>query len=467
MSSAAYFLLYEPKLVVLSQDERRVVDVLIDVVRLSGQLYVTQVNKQYSGGNLYPHNASKKEIAHAARANPEILSHFTIVQRSHDSDKLMAIPYHLHFHAELREIEQRLKKAYALSSDRPLRRILKVQIQALHTNTYEEALVENMKVDSQRIRFCLGPMEPYEDKLFYRKYGFQSRVSLLNIDLTARCQEIKDVILRHRRIAYPEEQIQFLEKTRVCVEDVIAASGLMVDYNFTGQTLPNRQDLIEKNGAIATIYFPMLHSTFQTFHLGVFQSVFERRFQDGFSRPLLERAFFYVVLLHEISRFLTKFRTGVQRLQGLYPIFNEMLTELLAIRLASYLLLKNVITDKEFEAVLILYICRLFEEFEDTTSDSVLEAYQNNKMKAFVAGNVIMLNVFLRSGSIRHHGGISWPNFVKVFLEIEHMILPTERIFAEGSYQDALRFIRKNESLEGMKRLHPFQHARGKGEANA
>lgn len=188
----------------------------------------------------------------------------------------------------------------------------------------------------------------------------------------------------------------------------------------------------------------------------IFESVFERHFRDGFSRPLLERSFFYLVLLHEISRFLTRFRTGVKRLQGLYPIFNEMTTELLAIRLASYLLLKNVFTEKEFEAILVMYICRLFDRFEGSTSRSVLIAFRKNDIKAHVASNVLMLNVLLHSGSIKYHGGISWPNFVRVFLEIDHMIEPAERIFAEGNYEDAMRFIQKYGSLEGMKRLHPI-----------
>ncbi len=441
----------------LTEDEQRLVSVLTRVVEKIAGLYSQQRDKHYPQGKFYPHDATKQEVGQAAESDPEILSHFTVVKRSHDEGKLVAIPYRIHFHRQLTVIAKYLENALVLTQDEELKKILRAQLQALQEDSYEDALLAWVCADLSNVCFCLGPMEPYEDRFFYRKYGYQAWTGVINEELTVRCEQIKNAVVKIRRTnAFPSEKIEFLEKTRVRVVDTIAAGGLMTDYRFSAETLPNRPDMIAKFGTRTVIHTPQINHTFETKHLPTFNAIFERKFRDGFSKESLHRAYLYLVFLHEFARFLTRYKNAQGRLQELYPVLNEMVVEVFAVRLASALLLKDIITDKEFEAMLVIFLCRTLDGYTGSTRSDALSAFLNNEIDAYVAGNVLMLNNLLNSGSIRHYGGISWLNFHKVFLEIEHMIEPVERIFAQGSYQDARVFIGQHGTLEGIREMSPY-----------
>lgn len=440
----------------LSPEEQQLVAVLSVAIKQIGSLYKKQINKKYPHGNFYPYSVTKQAISEAAEKNNELLSQFTVVKCSNDEGKLVAVPYNIYYHDDLAKIELCLRRAQKMTNDKHFNNVIEALIQAMHDNSYEEMIVAWSKENLSRLSICLGPMEPYEDRLFYRKYAYQGWVGVINEELTQRCEQMRKAIVRIRRTkVYPAERLDFLKKTRVRVEDTIAAGGLMVDYRFSAETLPNRPDLIEEHGIQTVLFTHQIHETFETRHLEAFNRLFERRFRDSFSRGALFRAYLYLVLLHEFARYLTRYKDASPRLQELYPVFNEMVVEVFAVRLASQLLLKDIITDKEFEAILVIFICRTLDGFAGSVYNTALKAYQKSEIDAYIVGNAIMLNTLLESGSIRHQGGISWPNFVKVFLEIEHMIDPVESILAGGTYDDARAFIEKNGSLEGIQRLSP------------
>jgi len=77
----------------------------------------------------------------------------------------------------------------------------------------------------------------------------------------------------------------------------------------------------------------------------------------------------------------------------------------------------------------------------------------NRAKKSHVIGNSILLNAYLKTGALKVTGGISWPNFSKIFFEIEAVANQLVHILQEGSYKEAAKFIKKNANLKNFEIL--------------
>jgi len=124
----------------LSQKEKVLFNKLISAAGLIASLYSKQKNNKYPGANFYPHDATKEEIEKAAKTTPAILSPYTFIERD-KSGKLIAIPYHLKFKKELKEISKLLKEAASLSQDQNLKAYIRSRAEDLLTDNYDRSNV--------------------------------------------------------------------------------------------------------------------------------------------------------------------------------------------------------------------------------------------------------------------------------------------------------------------------------------
>ena len=78
---------------------------------------------------------------------------------------------------------------------------------------------------------------------------------------------------------------------------------------------------------------------------------------------------------------------------------------------------------------------------------------QLNIKESHTIGNSILLNSYLSSGALRESKGISWPNFSRIFFEIETMAYKLTYLLQKGSYKEAEKFIKENADLKSFERL--------------
>lgn len=419
----------------LTEKEKKILKKLEDAAELIGPIYAQQINDRFLGGNFYPHGATKEEILKAAEENPDILSPYTMVERDKNK-KLITIPYHVKFKTQLEKIARILREAAELSDNRDLTHRLHLQASALLDGSYEVSDIYWVTMKPYKIDVVIGPIDRLDDRLLFKKTSYQAWVGVMDEEKTKRAKIIQRAIYDvKRKIFSSSKRVDFLDKIQLRVDRTSIFAGFFARGMFTSSNLPNDPQLMERYGTEITFFDTSLDVKFNNQHYPIFEKVFEKNFQKEYSKELLSEGSFRNVLLHEIGHSYLRYRDTEERLRELFPIIDELSATIYGIKSCGSLVLKGIMSEKELEAIMIMFICRAFTWWVDSKT--------NKSVKAFATGHAIALNHFLSNGAIRQSNGISWPNFGKMFLGILALSDVLELLISSGSYEDVKEFIEK------------------------
>jgi len=430
----------------LTVSEKKVLEKLIQAARLISPIYARQINDDYPGANFYPHDVTKEEIEEEAQQNSSILDPYTVVERK--NGKLFPIPYHQKYRRLLLPIAKLLKEAAEISDNRDFAHRLKLQANALLDGAYEAADIYWLTMKPYKIDIVIGPIERYDDKLTFTKCAYQSWIGIMDEEYTKDAIRFKNFfVTTHRKLSVPAEKVDFLDKLQVRVDNTLLFSGLIARYEFTSTNLPNDVNLMEKHGSEITIFKPSIDEKFKTEHFPIFHAVFAESLQQSYSVELMKQGSIRNSYLHEISHPLLRYRDAEKRLKEFFPYIDEIAASIYGVKACGQLLLKDVISQKELEAIIVMLICRGFcWWFDYLQRPSVLH---------YAKGFASALNFFLENGAISEVGGFSWPNFTKLYVSIEELAWILEKILMFGTYQDAKKFLERYGSLEVFERFMP------------
>ncbi len=430
---------FKPKLPKLSKNEQYVLKLLIEAGELVAPIYIRQENSKYLGANFYPHGVSKKEIEKAARKNPEILSPFTVVEKI--DGKLKATPYHKKYASLLKPVIKKLLEAAKITENKQFAERLELQAKAFLDGSYEKATIAWMNMKPYILSIVIGPIERYDDKLFFIKTAYQAWVGVMDEIETAKATEFKNIIISsQRKILMPSEHVNFFDKIQTRVDHNILFSGLIAKFQFIGTNLPNEVELMEKYGSVISIFESSLNKWFNETRCPIFRAVFEKKFQQSYSQEGLLKGDLYNILLHEMAHSFMRYRDAEKRLGNLFPIIDEIAASVMGVKACGSLLLKEVISQKELEYILVMFVVRLFDWLDRLAKEPSLIDY--------IRGNAIALSFLFNSGALKQLGGISWPNFTKMFVALDELAMALDRILCMGSYEDAKKFIEIYGSLK-------------------
>ncbi|OGD86487.1 hypothetical protein A2870_00150 [Candidatus Curtissbacteria bacterium RIFCSPHIGHO2_01_FULL_41_11] len=428
----------------LTTSEKKVVDKLIQAAEEVAEIYKLQENPRMPGANFYPHDATKEEILKESQKNPEILSPYTIIERK--DNKLQAVPYHAKYKKQLEKIAKSIRAAAKLTGNKEFSSRLYLQADSLIQGKYEASDIYWLSMKPYKINFVIGPIERYDDKLFFTKCSYQSWIGIMDEEQTKEAIAFKDYIVSARRkVLAPSEKVEFLNKIQVRVDHTLIFSGLISRYMFTSSNLPNDVNLMEKHGSEIVIFKQSFDNKFKTQHLPIFKAVFEDKFQQGYSSSVLKTGSLRNTYLHEISHPLLRYRDAETRLKEYFPVFDEIAASVFGVRACGSLLLKNIISQKELESIIVMFIARAFAWW--------ISYLKEPGVLHYAKGFAIALNYFLDNGAIRGSQGFSWPNFTKLFVSITELADALERILAVGTYEDAKQFVDEYASLEVFERF--------------
>ena len=419
----------------LSPNEKKVADKLAAAAESIAPIYELQENPRFEGANFYPHDAAKEEIIEAAKKNPAILSPFTMVERT-TKGELVAVPYHIKFKRQLGKTAKYLREAAKLTDNKDFAHRLYLQADALQDGSYEASDIYWITMKPYKIDIAIGPIDRLDDRLFFKKASYEAWVGIMDVEKTknARITQ-KELYDAKRKIFAPSEKVHFLDKTSLRVDKTLIFSGLFARGMFTSNSLPVDPHLMERYGIEITFFDTSLDIKFANQHYPIFQRIFEKNFQSQYTKDLLREGSFRNVLLHEIGHSLLRYKDAELRLKELFPIIDELSATIYGIKSCGALVLKGIMSEKELEAIMIMFICRAFTWWIDSKTQPSVEA--------FAIGHALALNHFMETGAIQEAKGISWPNFSKMFLGIEELSDSLERLIAVGNYHDAKNFIGK------------------------
>ena len=170
--------LFEYDKSMLSESERRVVDILLEAGNVIHKVWQRQVDQDTGRLTVYPEDATKEEILAAAEKDPALLSGTTLVRRV--NGKLEAVDYLDEYGDDLKEFYALLTQAKDASDDPDLKIYIDKVIKACSAGDYQASLIAFLENPQTKIEFSAGPFETYEDNLLGRKKTFQFNLRVLN-----------------------------------------------------------------------------------------------------------------------------------------------------------------------------------------------------------------------------------------------------------------------------------------------
>lgn len=425
-----------PKILkVLTGDEKKIIPILIEACKKVDKVYLLQKNDKFLGANFYPHDISKEKLEEAAKSSSRIFASCTIVEED-KSGNLNAIDYHLKYAKNLNEIASLIKKASEISKNSSFKNYLQTLSESLSDGSYEKADIAWLQVKNCNIDFTLGPFEREIDKLFGAKKAFQAHLAIINKPRTKQAEKIKNILFinpgpRFHNTSNSNVQVQ--------VQDVIIFAGLIGDSIYSREHLPTDYETREKYGSKIIGYITTMDLKFEKLILPIFNAAFEKNFRERYSQEVLRKGNYFHALFYGLARQLHKYPGAQERLKELYPVFDQANNLVSGIQHTKHLILKGVINQKELEATMITQICWMFSE------------WLNRGIKvreSTLKGDALALRFLMETGAIQEKDGISWPNFAKMFFEIENLASIFSRFLEEASYSEAKEFLDKHLDLD-------------------
>lgn len=425
MSNSKPLIEFNPKLPKLTKSEKAVLKLLIEAGRLIAPLYLEQEKQA---------RLSQEEIEMAAKKDPDILSPYTVVEKV--DGKLTAVPYHVKYEKFLKPIADELNEASKLSEKKEFSKFLKLQAKALLDGSYEEAIIAWLKIKPYILDISIGPIEHFDPKLFYAKAAYQGWVGVLDLEGTKRLNNYKSITLSaSRKALIPKERINNLGRVKAKTIDVILLSGFMARVQFVGVNLPMNLNIIEKYGSEVTIFNQPNDLRMKEQIIPTFNKIFSPEFRQGFDSEDLRRGSLRYVALHELAHDYLYYKNSSKNLQDLLPAIYELSATVLGIRMAGSLLLKDRITNKQLESMIVAFICRSFYLIE--------KSKDNQYMINYALGGAIFINFMLKSGALKQLHGLAIPNFMKIFVSLHDLLYMLEHLLSSGIRKDAAAFIKK------------------------
>ncbi len=136
--------------------------------RLNGnQPFVEGFGEKPAGAGFYPTDMTREEFD--AWDEPSKNSLYTLIRRD-ENGKLISVPYHEAFKAQIDEAVGYIRQAAELAEDPGLKKYLELRAEALLADDYYPSDVAWMEMKNNTIDFVVGPIENYEDQL----YGYKA-----------------------------------------------------------------------------------------------------------------------------------------------------------------------------------------------------------------------------------------------------------------------------------------------------
>ncbi len=125
------------------------------------------------GATFYPADMDKAEFERAAL--PDKASWYTLLRRD-DAGKLVTVPYHVAYKADLERAAALLRDAAGYSADQAFAAYLRMRADALLDDDFQPSDLAWMDMKTNPVDVVIGPIETYEDQLFGYKASYEGLV---------------------------------------------------------------------------------------------------------------------------------------------------------------------------------------------------------------------------------------------------------------------------------------------------
>lgn len=152
--------------------------------RLDGNKpFILGIGDKPLGANYYPKNMTKAEFE--AFQDESKSSLYTFIRRDSEG-KLVSIPYHQQFEAQVKKVSMLLMEASLLAEDEGLKKYLELRSLAFLDDDYQASDLAWMDMKNNTLDIVIGPVETYEDQLFGTKASHEAYVLIKDLKWSAK-----------------------------------------------------------------------------------------------------------------------------------------------------------------------------------------------------------------------------------------------------------------------------------------
>lgn len=258
--------------------------------------------KKPVGAAFYPPDMTKEEMEKYITAHPDqkdaLQGLFTVVRR--DGDKLTTIPYSKHYAKHLEPAAAKLREAAALTTNASLKDYLTKLADAFGKDNYRDSDMAWMDLNGP-IEVVIGPYEVYEDALFNYKAAFESFITVVDRGETDKLE----VYAQHlpgmeKNLPIPDEYKnpnRGTESPLRVVQELYTAGDARRGVQTAAFNLPNDEFVREKKGSKKVLLKNVMDAKYR-----LSGSPIANRVLAASQRNLLNfDAYFNFVLFHELS----------------------------------------------------------------------------------------------------------------------------------------------------------------------
>lgn len=145
--------------------------------------FVAGIGPRPPGARFYPEDMTKEEFDAADLPGKDSL--YSLIRRD-EAGKLVVVPYHEAYKAELQQVAALLRQAAEVASDHGFRKYLGLRADALLSGDYQPSDMAWMDMKDSPIDVVIGPIESYQDALYGTKAAFETFVLVKDIEWSKR-----------------------------------------------------------------------------------------------------------------------------------------------------------------------------------------------------------------------------------------------------------------------------------------
>ncbi|MDY0297799.1 MAG: peptidase [Acidobacteriota bacterium] len=400
------------------------------------------------GANFYPEDMAKTEFLEHIKIHPEdetaFTSNFTLIRRREGG--LVAVPYSEAYAAQLGKAAGFMREAAARTENPSLKKYLLSRAAAFQTDDYRRSDMDWMDLTDHDLEVVIGPYEVYEDALFGYKAAFESFITRVDREESAKLARISkytDELEKHLPI-----DDQFKNFTRgksspiIVANEIFTAGDTKAGVQTTAFNLPNDEYVREKKGSKKVMLKNIARAKFDNCWMPIVREVLA----DAALKQVSFDAYFNHVLMHEISHGLGpgtieiagRTTTVSRELKELYAVIEETKADILGLWNLLYLVDKG-----EFPA-------ELREKIFSTYLGGIFRSVRFGIGEAHGGANAIQLNYILEKGGFVFNEdetrfGVVAEAMPEAVRQLSHEVL---MIQARGDYAAAAAFIREYRRLD-------------------
>jgi hypothetical protein len=338
--------------------------------RLKGDEPFVGTKKKPAGAAFYPEDLTKDEFEKYVAAHPDkkdaLQGLFTIVRR--DGKELTSTPYSAFYKDLLQPAAQSLRDAAAITTDASLKTFLTKRADSFLSNDYHDSDMAWMDLNGN-IEVVIGPYEVYEDNLLNYKASFESFVTVVDKNESAKlgvyASHLPDM---EKNLPEPEQYKNFSRGTSSpikVVQELYTAGDARRGVQTAAFNLPNDEVVRQKKGSKKVLLKNVMDAKFRQSG----QPIAKRVLDPALVNLISFDAYFNQTLFHELSHglgpgFVTlpsgeKVETRIP-LKNLYSAIEECKADVLGLWNIRYAQQHKLITSFDEKSLYATYAGLMF-----------------------------------------------------------------------------------------------------------